>query len=192
MPNNSFKLKVSLVVWLAFTLLSSSCNKNAKSYKKALVESEIHISELSNKVYLFGPSLDSTTLQLQTGCDCCTSNLAFLRDSTFIYVSYCLEGDDYSKGKYSVQGKEISLHFDPLRVTQSFGFIADTSYKVSKVPPSTSVVKITSYKAKPVLVYEVDGVKEFGLEEASVSLDEFVKGLRADSLWQKLYSPSLN
>jgi hypothetical protein len=178
-------MKVILAIWLFITLFPP-CNSPHVSNTNSSAESEVLVIDILNKVYLFGPSFDSTTSKVEANCDCCTSSLAFLKDSTFIYISYCLEGDNYSKGKYSVDGKQILLHFDSLSVTQSFGFVADTSYQVSKASPSTSSVEISSYKSMPVLVHKVDGVTEYGIEDGSSNHKKLIDRLKADSIWQNL------
>ncbi|HEX8333877.1 MAG TPA: hypothetical protein VF622_14755 [Segetibacter sp.] len=160
-----------------FSAVLPSCSNNAP----------FNNLDIQNAVYLFGPALDSATVKIETACDCCTSNVAFFKDSTFIQIAYCVSGDHYSKGKFSVNGKEITLRFDSLSVTQSFGFVADTAYEVSNIPLPNSTIHITNYKSKQVLLYKSAGTTEYGIKDESITHNKLLERLKADSIWQKLH-----
>ena len=173
------EMKPQIILWLLIVVFIACTPKTFKRMGSP-------VPHFSDKVYFFSPFLDAAAYKGEAPCDCCTSNLAFYKDSSFIFISYCLEGDNFSKGNFSVSGKDLLLHFDSVVVIQSFGFVSDTSYEVLKVVPKTTALRVSSFKSKPLLVLNDDGVKQYGLEDATTSFDHIHKKVKIDSIWKNL------
>ncbi|MCW3074671.1 MAG: hypothetical protein JWP69_1740 [Flaviaesturariibacter sp.] len=174
------KIKSQIIAWLLIVLFIACTSKVSNRKGNP-------IPGFSGKVFSFSPFLDSAAYKGEAPCDCCTSNLAFYKDSSFIFISYCLEGDNFSKGKFSVQEKDLLLHFDSVEVIQSFGFVADTSYEVHKVVPKTAALQISNVKSKPLLLLKNDnGLIEYGVEDTTTTLYHINKKVKIDSIWRIL------
>ena len=156
----------SLVTFILLVWCLASCQKNHKTEKANHIITAAKPAKIqfADKLFFIGPGLDSTSGYIDAGCDCCASDIAFFADSSFVYAVYCLEGNDYLKGNYSVRQNQVILKIDSLLVSSSFPVGIDevdstgvsnaiTTYSVKKErnQPAASI-KISSFKEKPLLI----------------------------------------
>jgi hypothetical protein len=146
--------------------------------------------ELADKTFFFGPTLDSTNIEILAECDCCASEILFNKDSSFIAAFYCLEGDSFTKGKFGVTDEKLTLTFAPLEVTKLNDLEADydsTTYQktlnlqVIKRQISKSIIDISFLNSKIVLTTNAEE-KDYGIESKDRSNASFLSRLRKDSV----------
>ncbi len=117
-------------------LITSSCN-NQKLDKQTQEQSKKK-QTLSGKVYRIGPGLDSINIQSFGECDCCSGQVAFINDSSFIAIDECLHNNGYFKGYYEVIGDTVRLMTDSLYV------LAEVTEGLSKEDDNKVSLKISS------------------------------------------------
>jgi len=165
-----------------FCILLISCSQN--SLKK---NTEIKSVELADKLFAFAPDIDSAKVESKAECDCCASNILFRKDSSFIHVFYCLEGDTYAKGKFTFLGtNRLLLKYDKENLTELHDLEPDydTMYykkqsglQFSNKPINSLKLRVSSLKGKIVLITEsID--KDYGIEADKKDFTNFMKGLK--------------
>lgn len=129
------KILCSGIGLMAVILYSISCsnpaqtmpNRNSAVAGKISVDSSglttnLERRSLAGKLYLFGPEFDSTNVQAVGDCDCCTADVLFLTDSSFLMIVYCESNSSFQKGKYRLNDKTLELSFDGKRVDKNFDY----------------------------------------------------------------------
>lgn len=126
-------------------------------------------TEFSGKFFFMGPELDSVHAEVVADCDCCASDLAFIDDSTFLYVELCLGGDVYIKGKYQVFGNLLILQTDEEVLSSEYEY-ADTSgvdfptrYEVVRQKSNYLGYTISDLKGKQLITYRNEDYEEYGM-----------------------------
>lgn len=176
-----------LIYILALGISVISCDKG-----KPLALPEIsadfvkeYTIDLSGTLFFIGPELDSIHAQIIAECDCCASDLAFLSDSSFIYVERCLEGDGFVKGSYLAFDNYVFLRIDENTVSSSFGILdPETTYTETKQKESYIVYTLQDLKGKQLLHYTNGSYQEFGLR-SDRSIDDFLEEFRDEKVLRK-------
>lgn len=149
-------------------------------------------NSLAGKLYLFGPELDSINVQAMGNCDCCTADVLFLIDSSFLMIGYCESNSSFQKGKYRLDDKTLELSFDAKRVDKNFdyeksgdsakGSPDSYSYLTEPTLPITQSYDRRQYKE----VTLFKGENEFGVVDKEGNFDELMKTNQAEGIWDKL------
>ncbi len=193
------KTKQTVILFFLFTGILLSCDsefKTSENKNQTSNSDTIHL-DLANKVYFIGPDIDSTTTEIEAGCDCCASRLLFFKDSSFIYISYCLEGDSYFTGKYTTKNETLLLNYDSLEVTKLSDMVSDietasnnnsskTTFEITKFSPVIPTIEASMLNSKLILSFKYKGGTEFGMEERKTFIPDIVKEMKQDSVWYKL------
>lgn len=144
-------------------------------------------TKLTSDFFFIGPELDSVNVDIVAECDCCASDLAFLNDSSFVYLSLCLGGDSYVKGNYLVFGNLLILHTDEEVVTSEDPMLnidSPTTYKINKQERDYHGYTISNLKGKQVITYSKDDYTEYGMATHS-SLNRFLEQFRKDKILRR-------
>ena len=180
--------KIFVLAILSIAIIS--CNRNGLENTHSIKEIKI---EFKNKLFFIGPELDSASAKIVADCDCCGSDLAFISDSTFLFASYCLEGDSYSKGKYLIQGKKLNLYFDSLTVSTIYNAEIEDSIStpidsivIERNKPHLSSMNVSLYKSKPLLTLKHPNGMEYGMESEQFSINEFLEIAKAKGVLERI------
>jgi hypothetical protein len=186
---------LKLLLIIGFSLISISCNNSESNISNSSKNIEPKIN-ITNKIFSFGPALDTVNAKISAECDCCGSDFYFNQDNSFIIASYCLEGDSYSKGTYEIKDKEIILTFTLPLVTllHELGEETDTTnkseakskFEISKDPIPKVKIGISFFKSKLLLTIIGNDENEYGMENIESSPKEFISNLKKDGIWNKL------
>ncbi|MNU80502.1 hypothetical protein D3C71_701350 [compost metagenome] len=132
-------------------------------------------------MFFIGPEIDSTQPKIVADCDCCASDLAFINDSSFIYIARCLEGDIYVKGNYLTFGKHLILRTNG-EVVESDHMLSisdieiPTTYQAHKDKIAYLDYQVSELKGKQFITHSKDEYLEYGIrtnESIRVFLKEF-------------------
>lgn len=142
---------------------------------------ESHQIDLSGAVFFIGPEIDPKQQEIIAECDCCASDLAFLDDSSFIYVERCLGGDTYVKGSYLAFNDHVFLHIDGNTVSSEEDMMNEkTTYTAIKQEESFVTYEILNATGKMLLRYKDGEYSEFGLKSKRITLDGFLDEFRSE------------
>lgn len=140
-------------------------------------------TDFSGKLFFIGPDLDSVHGEVVAECDCCASDLAFMSDSTFLYVELCLGGDVYIKGKYRVFGNLLILQTDEKVLSSEYEY-ADTSgmefptnYEIIQQKTNYHAYAISDLKGKQLLTYRKEDYEEYGMP-VNGGMNRFMDGIK--------------
>ena len=62
---------------------------------------------------------------VETGCDCCITDLFFLSDKEFVLIGNCEGGGSYFSGTYLKVNKKVTLTFKPFYVSQESDYLIE-------------------------------------------------------------------
>ena len=151
---------------------------------------------ITNKLFSFGPTLDSVNARVSAECDCCGSDFFFSEDKSFIIVSYCVQGDTYSKGTYEIKNKVILLNFTSPQVTKLYDLseATDTTnksesksqYEISKASVTQLKIGMSFFKSKLLLTISEKDENEYGMENKETTPKAFLSNIKSDSIWYKM------
>lgn len=159
-----------------------ACSKPSdKKTEVSFPSPQFERTDLSGEVFFIGPDIDSVHAEIVADCDCCASDLAFINDSSFIFIARCLEGDIYVKGNYLVFGEHLILKTAGETVTSEHTLsISDieipTTYEAQKDKIAYISYRISELKGKQFITYSTDDYTEYGIrtnESLRVFLKEF-------------------
>lgn len=105
----------------------------------ALVRTGIS-QDLSGQVFLIAEQFNDDKCEVVADCDCCGTELFFVSDKKFVFVSRCLSGDSYLSGTYALKMNKLTLTFGKKYLAE----VVDDDYNV------------TQYKTKLTKVYKVE------------------------------------
>ena len=189
------KLTTSYFFYFLFVAALFSCSsdisENSVEEDKTLHE-ELN---LSGKVFLYAPELDTITCLAHGECDCCTGNYLFLNDKEFVTIDYCEADNTYSKGTYEIKNGNVLLHYDGLSINKIYNFEneidstgSDTSkFLISQTNVDTSTVTMTRLDCKKNICFNT-GIKEipFASLDKKLKIVDLINQLKADNIWDKL------
>lgn len=172
--------RFSIFLLCAFTL---ACSKESTQQKVQFTVPVPHFerTNLSGEVFFIGPEIDSVKAAIVADCDCCASELAFINDSSFIFIGRCLEGDTYVKGNYLTFGEHLILRTAGKTVVSEHTLsVSDieipTSYETHKDKIAYINYRISELKGKQFITYSTDDYTEYGIrtdESIRIFLKEF-------------------
>ncbi len=144
---------------------------------------------MAGKLYLFAPELDSTKLVATGACDCCSANILFLDDSSFLYIGYCEAGSSYVLGKYQADNLKLTPDFDSITVEKYYPEPGDSTGKLTPKPifhidirkPDKQTYKRQEYKG---MILFVD--KEVGAPDKDNNFGELMKNIHNEGIWDRL------
>lgn len=173
-----------MIRFLIFLLcvFSLGCSKQPdKKTEISLPVPSFEKTDLSGEVFFIGPEIDSVKAEIVADCDCCASDLAFINDSSFIFIARCLEGDIFVKGTYLTFGEHLILRTSG-KVVESEHIISvsdieiPTTYEAHKDKIAYINYRISELKGKQFITYSKDDYTEYGIqtdESLRVFLKEF-------------------
>jgi len=187
-------LFTSLLAFVLLTTINSCVNQSKQKTDLSFLKFKAQGNQLSGKLFLLGPQLDSIAVEAIAGCDCCASDLAFINDSVFTFVVLCLGGDDFYKGKYSITPGAILLNFDDeyvystqIEKLDSLGQLDfEMNYSIEKYESSHNFLFLSSLKNRQVISFPYQGGQEIGAENKQKSMSDFISNLKTQGVWQKL------
>jgi hypothetical protein len=168
-----------------FILLIVGCSGTSESAKPPPAA----VASLADRVFSFGPSIDSVNVEALAECDCCGSETLFRKDSSFIAIFYCLEGDSYVKGRYTLLSDKLVLRYDPQEITRindtdamydSLAYQKTQAFQVVNRTIPESAFTISFLKSKVILAATDEDIY-FGTESKSQTPSAFLDRLRKDS-----------
>jgi len=203
LKNTSFNVRIQqimnrFITLLIFLTLLVSCGKSTKVVLSAPRTKALKADQsLSEKLFLIGSVLDSNNVEIIAECDCCTSDFAFLNDSTFVYVNTCVHGDQYFKGKYISFCNTLLVKFDELSVDTNWepdetdSTIAETINLQSHItvehsPEVYDVFRLSQLKSRTVISTCLGASCEYGVEKRKQTLNDFIHDLKELKIWKKL------
>lgn len=144
-----------------------------------------YTKNLNGSVFFIGPELDSVNVEIVADCDCCASNLAFMNDTSFVYVERCLGGDVYVKGNYLVFGSLLMLHTGNDIVSSEDNYVSEIEsvpiYEVIRQEEAYHVYTISNWKGKQVITYSKDDYSEYGIS-TRISINRFLEEFRKEKI----------
>jgi hypothetical protein len=84
--------------------------------------------DLTGQVFLLAEEFFEDKCEVVADCDCCGTELFFLSNTKFGFVSRCLSGDSYFSGTYTLKTNKLTLNFNKKYVDE----IVDEEYNVEK------------------------------------------------------------
>lgn len=173
-------MKKIILVFSLLLFVFCTKKENQKTSSKISKEEPKFENTFKNHLYVVAPHLDDFG-NLELGCDCCLSEVYFVDSERFIYVYYCLDGDDFLIGDYSVNKDGLVLTFKGERLSleyNTYEVIEDTTntientikYKLDKIEDGKTIW--TSFKRSK--LYKTSD-KEFTEESDSLKSRFFEK-----------------
>lgn len=169
----------------------TNTSKNVEYYQSPeLAETDMPVGfVLTGLTYSVGPQFDSTSCIAYGECDCCMSDYAFLTDTTFVAVDYCLEGNGYYNGTYRIESNRIVFKLNGNCVSKDF---PELGVEADSLPPFTLSIKEIEQKqftwrgvkCRATLCFRND-VNEYASMDTTTAT-QFINTLKADSIWQLL------
>lgn len=140
--------------------------------------------DMSGKVFFIGPKIDSVKAEIEAGCDCCASDLAFVDSTSFIYIERCLGGDVYVKGEYLSFGNILLLRTDKEYVSSEDSMPPDTvfqtTYEMGYSKKNNYIgYTLSELKGKRFITYSSEDYTEYGMETA-ISTAHFLKEFQGE------------
>src|SRR6188768_3314682 len=87
----------------------------------------------TGQVYTLAQDFSSDKCEAFAECDCCSSDIFFLSNDKFCFISRCISGDSYFNGTYSIKSNKLKLTFNKKYVDE----ITDDDYNVTKLETKT-------------------------------------------------------
>lgn len=135
------------VTLLIGILVLVGCYRGKDIEKIDNTQALIKPSLLINHLYILSISFDSINCQAYGECDCCSSLVYFLDDSTFIREDLCLFDDLYYKGKYKIDKNQIIFNSESIFV--SVKFLEEEETYTDTTASISDSIKITTEKGRP-------------------------------------------
>ena len=170
------------IFYFFFTVIFLTACNSGKPLSIAKIKIDFidaHKTDLSETVFFIGPELDSTAVDIIADCDCCASNLAFVNDSSFIYIELCMGGNSYIKGSYILFGDLLILQTNKEILSEEYevGSMEEdlpTNYEIIQQDPVYLGYRVSELKGKQVITYTKDDYAEYGMLDSG-SVDWFLK-----------------
>lgn len=189
----NWKSKLLFLTFFSLSIILVCCKQTASKKEKLSEpkETPVHKSynPFSGKVFSFGPELDKRTCQSFGECDCCTYDLLFITDSTFVLIDRCVPGASYSKGSYILKDSSIVVTTDGVCINETIVFKDSTdfdsetiAYETEQIDPATTILKMDNCNGSVILRIEDD----YGTFDRSISLGKTLKVLEKQGILQKL------
>jgi hypothetical protein len=187
------QMNITTIVICAITLtFSMACDQN-NSTKENTTSVPAQTSNivsfvsksLNGELYIMAPSIDSTTCLAYGECDCCASHYAFLDDTTFIAVDYCLEGDTYYKGNYEMGNNNIILHFGNLVIQKEYNMDevgSEGSFKLRLEKYDSQKIVYPLFLCKGNTCFKNPGDETHYATKDTMTLKKFIETLKADGI----------
>ena len=147
---------------------------------------------LVGKIYFFAPELDSTNYTATGACDCCSSNVLFLTDSSFVMIDYCEADSSFYKGQYRLDKNKLELNFDLLAINKNYNWAKETdttgklesaySYRIDSIKPT--IREYSRMEHRDAIIFK--GKNEFGTIDKERNFHEFIKSMRNEGTLSKL------
>ena len=150
---------------------------------------------LSNKVYYFGPTIDSKSCKVIAECDCCTDNIIFFNQKEFVKVSYCMADKTVSNGTFQISGDKLILTYKGIFISRNqdmeweekHGGSAKSKYKWETEKASSFKDTLTKILCNQVTIYKHGGDEIlFGRLDKKIKAEIFIAILKREGFWSKL------
>jgi hypothetical protein len=74
----------------------------------------------SGQVFVMTEHLSADRCEPQIECDCCSSDIFFLTDKTFVMMDKCIHNDSYYRGTYTLTNENLTLNFDQFVIKEIY------------------------------------------------------------------------
>jgi len=99
---------------------------------------------LTGQVFLLAEGFRDDTCEVEADCDWRGTELFFLSNTKFGFVSRCLSGDSYLSGTYSMEMNKLTLNFNKKYVDE----IVDDEYNVTNYETRQTKIKKVEFDIK--------------------------------------------
>lgn len=174
------------------TYKADSLTKNNDPIIKDTVNKQANRQSLAGKIFLFAPELDSKTCTVTGACDCCSSNILFLSDSSFLMIDYCEANYSYSKGIYYMDNSSLRLRLDKLSVNKDYNWEKETDttgsvtaeyfYKVENLKPTSIIYQRQDCNGSIIFKNK----SEFGAIDKERTFNFELKAIKDEGIWTKI------
>jgi|688.fasta_scaffold108080_5 hypothetical protein len=178
-----------LIVFISFLVACKSRSKKEDS----IIVSTLDKKDLINTTITIGPEFDSVSSKAYGECDCCMSDLSFIDENKFIYVTYCLDNTDYLKGKYEVKNNSIILNFDSMYVNRfepidEIDSKEKVEYRKEKMHDiNTKVVWKSFWNKNNFCIYSEGAIKEYGYIDSTYDSKKYIADFKSDTIYKLLF-----
>ena len=192
--------KFILSLFVLFGL--NSCNNSASSEQTNDTSTSNNLTTqtisnnirqtLAGQIFLFAPELDSINVKATGACDCCSSSVLFISDTTFVDLGYCESSTVYSKGSYSLDNEKLVLTYKDLVVNKDYNWkketdtlnknLVDYFYKTENITNQTKTYTRQNVVNKMVFKDTI----EYGTIDNERSLNEEIRKMKTENIWSML------
>jgi hypothetical protein len=192
--STNFMTTLRNIILSTFTIGLVACNTKTND-KRTEDNSVSTIKSLAGQVYFFAPELDTTTCEATGGCDCCSSDILFLDNTSFITISYCESDEQIFRGTYQIDYYKVYLHYDTLEIDKEYNWEMETDttgavkteYFIKTQKTESNEIILTALTCKGQIWFKT-GDKEisYGSLDKKTSLDKHIQRLKDQGIWDKL------
>ncbi|UMY64369.1 MULTISPECIES: hypothetical protein [unclassified Flavobacterium] len=151
--------------------------------------------DVAGQVYFYAPELDKKTCEAYGECDCCSGNILFLDERTFLTIDICESDVSYYKGTYKIVDGNLLLSYAGVRVEKNYNWERETDttgtvtteylIETSKTDPRTQTLtriaceKNTCFKTNDTEAF-------FASPDKKQKIADLVRQIEEDGIWEKL------
>lgn len=125
--------------------LFSCQDRTADNSVHTITETKPSKLNVSGQVYFYAPEFDKNRCEAYGECDCCSGNILFLDERTFLTIDICESDVWYYKGKYKIVDGNVLLFYDGVMVEKNYNWERETD----TTGTVTTEYRITSSKTDP-------------------------------------------
>jgi hypothetical protein len=144
--------------------------------------------KFSGQVYVMTENFTSDRCRPQIECDCCSSEIVFLTDATFIMVGRCIHNDSYYKGTYIVGKGDLTLKFDQLVVKETYNDeTEEVKIETKDLKIGSAKFHVTSCNTDNVVLQRTDlKVLTKAFKESQEKGQQIIDELKKTKAWEQL------
>ena len=180
------------LLFTAITLFPWLSVKKAFKAKSIPAQQAVY-NEFAGKLFFLGQGFGEIPCVIENECDCCNSNLLFISANEFILNELCEGSESVTKGKYKVEGKVLTLIYEPLIINYNYNWEIEVNpkaqeytFEIIKKPISPTKYQLEKCNGKTILALRKKGGDEFGKFDPTSNNAEKIKELKEKGIWKKL------
>ncbi len=200
------KQPFSIIVLIAIIMMACNCTNKQEATAASSTEKTQETktikrkalppkSSLKGQLYLFAPELNTADCSAAGSCDCCSWNILFPSDTSFVMIDYCEASYTYFKGTYTFDNTLLTLNFSNRSVEKTFNEESITTHKeptyiynVNTVD-SSKMTFIKQHCNREPIFKGNNGYADYGVIDKKRSLKKLLRSMKEDGVWQKLQLP---
>ena len=178
-------------VLFCLLILNSCTGEKSNSSVSVLIQDKLD-QEFAGKIFTIGPEIDSLKLTTFGYCDCCTGDISFQDDLTFILANYCEGSEDYFFGSYILGESVLKLFYHENVFSLKYNWDQEVNENATEYFLSNSKLEninsmelhVSYYKNKPILTF--DNGTSYALEANKENGNEFAEKLAELKVYSEL------